>query len=158
MKQKCKHPTCTNTVPYRTKYCTEHQTNQVPVLKFRPEEHKFYNTTRWRELSKKIRAKYPICEKCQTQLSALADHIYEIRYPNGLKYSLKENNLMAVCHGCHNEKTKQIARTIRISKDEQIETTTKTFQYLKQYVVRSEQLDLIEKIQLDEEERNQSKE
>lgn len=65
---------------------------------------------------------------------------------------------MAVCHGCHNEKTKQIARTIRISKDEQIETTTKTFQYLKQYVVRSEQLDLIEKIQLDEEERNQSKE
>ncbi|MCR6739093.1 HNH endonuclease [Aeromonas dhakensis] len=162
MKQKCKHPTCTNIVPYRTKYCIEHQTNQATVQKFRPEEHKFYNTSKWKALSKKIRAKYPICEKCQKQLSTIADHIYEIRYPNGKKYSLRENNLMAVCHGCHNEKTKQIAKTIRVIKDDEgndeIEVTSRTFQFLKQYATRTEQLDLIEKIQLEEEERNQRKE
>lgn len=53
---------------------------------------------------------------------------------------------MAVCHGCHNVKTNEVAKTIKLIGDK-IEITRKTFQYLKGYLVNHKQLDLIEKIQ-----------
>lgn len=148
MKKKCLHKTCTNIIPYKDRYCPEHTTRnrtQQPLEKF-PEEHKFYNSKAWRDLSKRTREKYPICQKCNHNLSAVVDHIYEIRYPNGMKYNLHPHNVMAVCHGCHNVKTNEVAKTIKLIGDN-IELTRKTFQYLKGYLVTHQQLDLIEKIQ-----------
>lgn len=63
---------------------------------------------------------------------------------------------MAVCHACHNVKTNEVAKTIKLIGDK-IETTRKTFQYLKGYVVNHKQLDLIESIQTKSEQEEESR-
>lgn len=63
---------------------------------------------------------------------------------------------MALCHGCHNVKTNEVAKTIKLIGDK-IELTRKTFQYLKGYLVTHQQLDLIEKIQDKHEQEEESR-
>ena len=159
MNKKCKTHGCINKIPYTDKsaYCTEH-TYARPQPQTKYESHKFYTTTLWKKLSKAVRQQYPLCPKCNLATTDVVDHIYEIRYVYGMDYSLEINNVMALCHSCHNSKTTQIRKTLllRSNNDDEIYPTQRTFEFLKQYVVSTEQLLHIKEIEkrLDEERKN----
>jgi len=70
------------------------------------DNYSFYNSTRWRKISKGYRKKYPLCKHCLdkgiTTPSAVVDHIQPID-KGGDKFN--SFNLQALCHKCHNRKT-----------------------------------------------------
>lgn len=59
----------------------------------------FYRTQRWLKLSKAVRAKYPICQLCNLQMSKAVDHV------NGDIRNNYMDNLWALCISCHSWKT-----------------------------------------------------
>ena len=65
-----------------------------------------HGTRRWTNLSLKIRAERPLCERCLdkgfTEASRCVDHIHPI-YAGGDPWDI--DNLMALCFDCHREKT-----------------------------------------------------
>ena len=62
----------------------------------------FYNSTRWRKLSKWYLSNNPICEMCDNDLSRHSDHIIPWQ-DGGSKYLV--DNLQALCLSCHAKKT-----------------------------------------------------
>jgi len=66
----------------------------------------FYNSTRWRKISKGYKEKHPLCVECLkkgiTKQSEVTDHIIPID-KGGDKFN--SDNLQALCHRCHNSKT-----------------------------------------------------
>jgi len=66
----------------------------------------FYNSYKWRKLSKQLRKDNPLCLICLqkgiTTPSQMVDHIQPIS-KGGSKWDL--NNLRCLCHKCHNSKT-----------------------------------------------------
>lgn len=63
---------------------------------------RFYNSVRWRKLSKLYLSNFPICEMCENDLSRHTDHI-EPWQDGGKKYDY--DNLQALCISCHAKKT-----------------------------------------------------
>ena len=66
----------------------------------------FYNSYRWRKISKAYRRNYPICEVCyegkeEIVESEVTDHIVPIS-AGGAEWDA--NNYMPMCHQCHNRK------------------------------------------------------
>ena len=63
----------------------------------------FYNSSKWRKLSKMfLQSKYYICEQC----GGIAAHAHHVEWLNGNDYSnpvkaLNTANLQAVCISCH---------------------------------------------------------
>ena len=68
--------------------------------------HQFYNTRRWRNVSRIYREKNPLCEKCKAAgrvtASAFTDHIVRVK-DGGDPYN--DTNLQALCAPCHNSKS-----------------------------------------------------
>lgn len=60
-----------------------------------------YNST-WRKLRKLYLAKHPMCEHCRVLPACDVDHIKPLS--DGGK-RLSEDNLQALCRGCHVKKT-----------------------------------------------------
>ncbi|MER0498795.1 hypothetical protein ABR855_12165 [Aeromonas hydrophila] len=151
MNKKCKQMYCTNHAIDDSQYCTEHTHLKPSRTKKFYKEHSFYSTAGWKLLSKQIREKFPICQRCNHQLSNVADHIYEIRLPTGMNYSMHEQNIQALCHSCHNTKTIKIQKTLIITRTEDdqeiIECTPQTFRVLRDEAHTIKQLHLIEEIE-----------
>lgn len=62
-----------------------------------------YSTSRWRELSKKLRKKIPYCQTCGAKdKRLLVDHIHELR-DGGEPW--EPSNLRVMCDACHRQKT-----------------------------------------------------
>lgn len=76
------------------------------------ERAKFYNTQKWRKLSKYIRTKHPLCEVCENLDEAVGgqqvDHVREIQDHPELKYDFR--NLQHLCIECHRIKTRAVER------------------------------------------------
>ena len=77
----------------------------------RKQRQSLYQTKQWRELAKWYRMHHPICEQCAQQGRLRpAEHIHHILSPFDYGLSKQEmmdrlldpDNLMAVCHDCHN--------------------------------------------------------
>ena len=62
---------------------------------------KFYNSTKWRKISKAFLKNNPLCIVCKRP-ATLTDHIKEIK-DGGSRYSW--DNLQPMCNSCHNKKT-----------------------------------------------------
>ena len=67
---------------------------------------KFYHSKQWYELRNWFIKQYPICKWCEEEgivkEGNVVDHIQEI-IDGGEQ--LDQNNLMTMCHSCHNKKT-----------------------------------------------------
>jgi len=70
------------------------------------QDYAFYNSAAWRRTSAAIRQQRPVCEVCRTyarhQPAQMVDHIIPIRQ-NGARFH--DDNLMSLCHECHNRKS-----------------------------------------------------
>jgi len=70
---------------------------------------KFYQGRVWRALSQSFRRRHPVCLHCmrkgRTTPCDMVDHIVPVRVEWGLRHD--PQNLQALCHPCHNAKTRQ---------------------------------------------------
>lgn len=66
------------------------------------EHQDFYNSQRWRKLSRAMRRKHPLCQDCLEldiiTASQMVDHVIEIR-DGGDKWN--PSNLRCLCNKCH---------------------------------------------------------
>lgn len=138
MKRKCQRSGCAAICSINDVYCPDHKRVSAPRRVF--DSSWIYKTSRWIRISKAIRNEFPICQKCMKSPTDVVDHIYELRWLNGQDHAYTLDNLMAVCHTCHNIKTKAIARTIRINQDGIHQPTNQTYNYLSQYCATMDQL------------------
>lgn len=78
----------------------------------RKDRQKMYQLKQWRELSQWYRMNHPLCEMCEANGRLTpSEHVHHILSP--FDYGLSEveklsrlldpDNLMALCHECHNE-------------------------------------------------------
>lgn len=117
MKQ-CNAITCRNLIPFDTQYCAQHihmkrESNKAyDTARWREEPHirAFYNSKRWRELSKqaKLRDDY-LCQDCLAEgiykQCDVTDHIVEVRDDWSKRWEM--SNLRSLCHTCHGLKTRE---------------------------------------------------
>jgi 5-methylcytosine-specific restriction protein A len=124
MAKRCMSPSCYVTVRDGTSRCEIHtrtqKKQQQDNRKFNPETQKIYNTKRWRRTSEKYRVINPLCERCLEEdietYADVVDHIKELS-DGGEAYNFE--NLMSLCHSCHNMKTKNEVRK-RLNSDKNI--------------------------------------
>ena len=68
----------------------------------------FYNSPRWRKLSKAFKSNNPICAMCEHEATYYTDHIKPIN-EGGEMWDI--NNLQPLCVKCHAKKSGQEAHT-----------------------------------------------
>lgn len=61
----------------------------------------FYNSTRWRKISKAWKVKHPICQVCAQRPTQITDHVVS-RNVGGAEYD--SDNFLGMCHIDHNKK------------------------------------------------------
>ena len=73
----------------------------------RPEQKRFYSSTKWRKLRKAYLAEHPLCERCLAVGRAqVAEHVHhkieldESNYKNPM-IALNAENLESLCFDCH---------------------------------------------------------
>ena len=67
-------------------------------------QNEFYNSSRWRKVRNYVMAKNNyLCQRCQKP-ATIVHHIEHLNDDNlnDVDIALNENNLMTVCHECHN--------------------------------------------------------
>lgn len=115
MKQ-CNHPVCRILIPFDEQYCAQHthmkrekhKTYNAARVREEPHIQSFYNSTRWRRLSKqvKLRDDY-MCQECLRNGSYttadVTDHIIEVKDDWERRWDV--SNMESLCHECHNRKT-----------------------------------------------------
>lgn len=113
-KKQCNKPGCRELVAYNIRYCNRHTSSegqQVYADRVAVDERylQFYNSKRWRTLSKLYRINNPICENCFkngiVRKADVVDHIVEVK--DCWDKRLDETNLQSLCHTCHNAKTQR---------------------------------------------------
>ncbi len=112
---------CNKKIDYNKKYCREcekkvEQEKREKVRRYDKEVRNndsnkkytdFYNSKAWRSLSEVIRRKYNgLCVMCLLEKNEVVDsdvihHIEELKERWDLR--LVEENLIALCHSCHND-------------------------------------------------------
>ena len=70
--------------------------------------HRFYDSTRWRNLRDMVIARHPLCEQCKskglTTIATQVDHILPIEEGGN---PTDWTNLQPLCASCHSKKTRQ---------------------------------------------------
>ncbi len=79
----------------------------------------FYNSRRWRSISKTFRKRYPLCAQCKRDgtitPASCVDHIKPIsQYGMGVATDIK--NLQSLCTKCHNSKSGRESSEMRKTK------------------------------------------
>lgn len=96
----CIEPGCPFPAAYRGR-CRAHNVNFKAA---RRDNHRVYNTKRWRLLRRHVLTLHPMCQRCDQALATQADHIVPLT-AGGAPYD--PLNIQALCHPCHSIKTKQ---------------------------------------------------
>ena len=107
----CSHRGCPNLVdPNTGGYCEEHKTvrhQHYSKSRGDKKEIAFYSTKRWKSVRRAVMYRdQGLCVRCK-QPAVLVDHIIEVK-DGGSLYSM--DNLQALCHKCHAQKTKDAAK------------------------------------------------
>lgn len=102
----CNWPGCPELIPRRERFCSRHQAahkEQAPKRDYsdRPSFRDRGYTTRWDRFSRYMRRKFPVCQCCDRNFSAVVDHIIP-KASGGLDTEL---SCWALCTDCHNKKT-----------------------------------------------------
>jgi len=70
--------------------------------------HRFYDSTRWRNLRDMVIARHPLCEQCKskglTTIATQVDHILPIEEGGN---PTDWTNLQPLCASCHSKKTRK---------------------------------------------------
>jgi len=114
VKKKCSKTSCREYIDYSEQYCDKHKGNTNKVynrtIRYSADNRQFtefYNSSKWRKLSKRKRLSNPCCEKCLEQGRIIpvdvVDHIIELK--DDWEKRLDWSNLQSLCHACHNFKT-----------------------------------------------------
>jgi len=100
----CRYPSCNTLIEPNTTYCSEHiPPKRIPFKNAIRTNEKFYSTTRWRKLRKKILAETPYCIKCGAD-SGLEIH-HKIPPRGDIKLFYNDDNCVPVCGNCHKRAT-----------------------------------------------------
>lgn len=106
----CKKPGCTALIREGA-YCEKHG-GLTPRRDYRAENRGrvrcgWYDTKRWKRMSKDQLRKQPLCEEClehnQVREAKHADH--EVPHKGDAKLFFDTNNLRSLCPSCHSRKT-----------------------------------------------------
>lgn len=120
-KKKCNKNNCNELIDYRNKYCEKHkelinQSNK-DYERYRNERDKtyiqFYQGRVWKSTRKSVMLEYDyLCQECLRQgyyqQANVVDHIIELK--DDWSKRLDKDNLIPLCHSCHNKKTKEEQR------------------------------------------------
>ena len=72
---------------------------KIPRKKTEP----FYSTHRWQNKRAAYRKRHPLCERCSTMMHpVLAGMVHHIVPIDDVSLRLRDDNLEALCHTCHN--------------------------------------------------------
>ena len=103
MDKKCMHPTCANVALKGETRCEDHYVPRKKTTSY--ETDAFYNTARWRKISKLQLSRNPVCEICERRPAEQVDHWLERRMLLGLSYQTNPDNLISECIPCHSTKS-----------------------------------------------------
>lgn len=100
----CKHPGCSELVPYGTMYCEVHISKHKHDVKTTKE--KGYNS-RWRKERNRYLKKHPLCVRCLAEQKLIKATVVDHKIPHRGDQVLfwDENNWQALCKACHDRKT-----------------------------------------------------
>jgi 5-methylcytosine-specific restriction protein A len=112
LKKPCHYPGCPVLVEAGQTYCKKHRdivnrekNKRYNKQKRDKEMQKFYNSSSWKKLRKIKLNKDPLCERClkmdRIRVADVVHHIKEAKEHPELR--LREDNLMSLCHNCHNK-------------------------------------------------------
>ncbi len=108
-KKICNTPSCNRLINMDETHCTDHGTSDIVYSKYNRDQSsaKFYNSRVWRKKRKEIMLNYGgLCQVCLsndiTREADVVDHIIELKDDDSL--ALDNNNLVPLCHTCHNNK------------------------------------------------------
>ncbi len=100
----CKHPGCSQLVPYGTRYCEEHRPLHVRDRKTAVERGYGY---RWQKARAAYLCAHPLCVRCRAEgklvPATVVDHI--IPHRGDKKLFWDTTNWQALCKRCHDRKT-----------------------------------------------------
>ena len=105
----CEHPGC-GTKTHIGNYCDTHRPKPKSGFNVERKEgyYTFYNSSRWRKLSKAYRRRHPLCVNCKengkTTEAKHTDHKVSTE-EGGALYDW--NNLQSLCVSCHSRKTSE---------------------------------------------------
>jgi len=116
-KRICRKTLCNELTKDDSGFCLDHKKeNWRRETKDRGPKMAFYETSRWRKMSKRIRRMNPLCAMCD-RASEEVDHII----PAHLHHDpFDESNLQQLCKSCHARKRGKeahVADELRIKKD-----------------------------------------
>lgn len=108
-KKICNFPTCKSLINMDQTYCSTHGTSDIVYSKYtrNKKSANFYNSTAWRKKRKEIMQNYNgLCQSCLSNdkivQADVVDHIIEYKDDDTL--ALENDNLIPLCHTCHNRK------------------------------------------------------
>ncbi len=108
-KKICNFPSCNTLINMDQTHCKDHGTSDIVYSKYNrdPMSAKFYNSSPWRKKRKEIMQIYGgLCQVCLsnevTKPADVVDHIIELKDDDRL--ALDNDNLVPLCHACHNSK------------------------------------------------------
>lgn len=105
-KRPCSYPGCPELTEGR--YCEKHEKEITKEYNRNNRTYKYlYNSTRWKKLRIKFLKEHPLCAECGkkgiVRPAEVVDHI--IPHKGNKELFWDEDNLQALCKGCHDRKT-----------------------------------------------------
>lgn len=120
IKKLCSHPSCLRIRLEGSLYCEKHQQDQIELNRKKqeylnrrresqsnPDHVKYWQTSKWKQLSSRLLREHPYCEICRrTDLRLNVHHNYpkHYNYFNDEDF-YDESHLMVVCVKCHERLT-----------------------------------------------------
>ena len=112
IKKLCCAPCCSRYREEGSKYCSKHRESYEEKERERYKAYlerryshtqsradSFYKTKEWRDLSKRMLERYPVCQVCGENYSTDVHHRFPVAdYPD---MALDEDNLLCLCKSCH---------------------------------------------------------
>jgi len=114
----CRAPSCYSILD-ESGYCSKHKGLEIEANRKKEEHFKrlserkkdyqqLYYTAEWRKITKELKTKFPICQRCNNNPTTDIHHIS--RHYGDETLFFDRNNLIALCNDCHNVLEMQILR------------------------------------------------
>lgn len=123
LKKLCRKPGCPNFRLEGHNYCEKHleleeRKNSFPLHIDNTYKDTFYNSSRWRSISKDYLRRNPLCSQCGAP-AEVVHHNYPIGYDyHNAEDFFNEDSFVALCADCHNKLTIKERQQKRLQRKE----------------------------------------